>query len=150
MGLQTLDANGNMSWHCHSGEHDPLTAHISHEQVEHVAPDVVRLPPCPHCKAHSQMHLKVAFTPEELRASNMVDKNGRPTASYAMAQRHIQLKQQLEAAGKGYREPQAVEQDATQAIDEQEVLRLFQKLGYTARSLAEVAALIEQAQAAKG
>jgi len=99
MGLQSIDAAGNLTWSCHNAECAQLSANVSHELVAHVQADVVSLPPCP-CGA--QTFLKVRFSDAELAAPNMVDKNGRPTPSYAMAQRHIQLRQQLDTAGKAY------------------------------------------------
>lgn len=100
--LDALTSDGYLSWTCPKcGE--SKVAHASHEdvQVRHIVgrPLAHRLIALPACDCGKRIGLKCDFTPEELAASNMID-NGRPTATYAAAHRHMALVQHLEAIGK--------------------------------------------------
>ncbi len=95
MALQILTDEGNMAWTCACGS--AQTAHISHEEVQaHPNGHVVRLPVC---GCGRVTVLKTHFTPEELAAPNMIDEAGQPTASHAVAHRHLQLIEKLTAKG---------------------------------------------------
>jgi hypothetical protein len=73
--LTGLDDNGNFTWECQRAHNhaDPanttiLKAHVSHPDVQYVQPDLVALPPCPHCQASGhfvQTTIKIRFTDEE-------------------------------------------------------------------------------------
>jgi len=73
--LLSLDNDGNFTYKCHQPQRhaDPtntemLSAHVSHPDVQYVQPDMVALPPCPHCAElgiHSQMFIHVNLTDEE-------------------------------------------------------------------------------------
>jgi hypothetical protein len=99
--LHTLTDEGQMGWRCvHCGAENTapiseaeLNGHPGAAQNRHT----VRLPPC---ACGSQTYLKVYFTEEELRAPNMIDRNGNPTPSRAVAERHMQLAAQMEQMGK--------------------------------------------------
>lgn len=54
----------------------------------------------PLCDCGTRTFLKAAFTDAELAASNMIDKNGNPTESHAIAHRHMALARHMEALGK--------------------------------------------------
>lgn len=94
--LRTLTDDGNMTYACHNGC-GVQSAHVS--QVKQSG-QLVALPPCPACG--SRMFLKVAFTEEELRAPNMIHPlPGLPTASRAVAERHMQLANLLSSSREG-------------------------------------------------
>lgn len=103
--LTSLSADGQMQWVCGGTCGATNSIHRDHPdiQIHQIAGHVqshrmVSLGTCSACGGAAL--LKVDFTPAELRAPNMIDKNGRPTPSFRAAQLHIQLVQQLEAAGK--------------------------------------------------
>jgi len=102
MALHTLTEDGLMGWRCGDCGTEN-SAHYTHPGVHvYQPPDAlksrrtVRLPACPTCGA--TVHLKVDFSEKELAAPNMVYPDGTPTASYHVAQRHMQLASLLEAA----------------------------------------------------
>lgn len=99
--LQTLTDDGHMTYACHNGC-GIQSAHVSEMEwaafpgaPEHMR--LVALPPCPNCGA--RLFLKVSFTEEELRAPNMIHPiTGKPTATRAAAERHMQLAKLLGGA----------------------------------------------------
>ncbi len=117
--LHFVNDAGHIAWHCqtpHCGYHNcaawhpahvcahhstariegrTLTAHISHDDVRWVSPDVVALPPCPNCGA--TMFIKVHFTEAELAAPNMMIRPGVPHPAIAL---HGELASHLKAHGK--------------------------------------------------
>ena len=103
MALHTLTEDGFLGWRCvECGASNEVD--VSHEGVQYCLPPgapiqrrTVRLPACG-CGA--QTFLKVDFTAKELAAPNMIDGDGNPTPSRAVAERHMQLVQQMDAAGK--------------------------------------------------
>ena len=128
--LTDLKEDGTARWTCHKCGSENQ-AHVSHEHMEwtprpHIdavkarfvfngveeteaerlaqaalggQSDTIKTPPCP-CGAGGWF-LKVNFTPEELRAPNMLDEQGNPTPSHAAAHRHMALVEHMKAAGKG-------------------------------------------------
>lgn len=103
--LTSLSANGEMQWLCGGTCGATNNQHRDHQDVQFhqiaghpQAHRMISLGACSACGGAA--FLKVDFSAAELKAPNMVSKNGRPTPSYRAAQLHIQLAQQLEAAGK--------------------------------------------------
>ena len=76
MALHNITEDGTFHWRCHHKECAPLIAHISHDQIEWIQPDLVALPPCP---CGSRCFIKVSFTDEELQAENMQEYGMVPT-----------------------------------------------------------------------
>lgn len=106
MAVQSIDGKGNFTWICpHQSCGTEGSAHISHEAIQwhghSTTPSHQHTVSLPRCQCGAQTFLKVHFTDQELRAPNMIDfATGQPTASHAMAQRHMELAKQLIAAGK--------------------------------------------------
>ncbi len=80
--LEHMTEDGTLHWRCHNAACDPMSAHISHPEVQHPpTPDggqdtrLVALPKCPSCGATT--FLNIGFTPEHLAEPTIVrDANG--------------------------------------------------------------------------
>lgn len=113
MALQALTDDGHMEWTCprcdtRNAAHISDAAVVVHQRAD--APlhhRMVGLPACETCKASTS--LKVHFTPAELDAPNFWDSvkgedgsivSRTRSASYDVAQRHMQVIQQLDNLGK--------------------------------------------------
>lgn len=131
MALHTLTDDGHLKWICHhcSGKR---VAHVSHERVEYANADhtLVALPPC---DCGSRTFLRVAFTEQELAANNIIDEEGNPTESHAIAHRHMALARQMQTIGKVYTPPVQPNDVApptyTQAQVEEIITKVLQEKG---------------------
>jgi hypothetical protein len=149
--LEALTEEGHLLWTCH-GCQTRHTVHHSHEavQVHHVTGRplhhrVVGLPPC---ECGTRAFLKVDFTPQELAAPNMVDQQGRPTASHAAALRHMALVPLLEASGKPVQDTVETQPVLTGELTERDhalIVGFLQEAGVRVSSLKELATRIQAA-----
>ncbi|SRR6266704_3712191 len=94
MALHTVTDDGHLAWNC-SGCGQHRTAHVSHDEVYYSDESMIMVPDC---ACGWRTGLKVKFSSEELQS--LLDEDGNPTPTHAVAQRHIALIKHMRAAGK--------------------------------------------------
>ncbi|GCE14207.1 hypothetical protein [Tengunoibacter tsumagoiensis] len=138
MGLHAIHDDGSIHWRCHHKACKPLQAHVSHDDIYFVNHDLVALPPC---SCGSRMFVRVAFTPEELAATNAIQYGMvpeemtlphaltgepipvmipalRPIGANPFFARHQEFAKHLEAHGKRYIAPKSSADEKEKEMDD--------------------------------